>query len=464
MTKLYPENPVLIVDDEPDFLLGMAYTLRANGINNVFQCVDSREALELFRKDRFSLVILDMNMPHISGMELLGELNVSWPDLPVVVLTAVDEVDNAVECIRMGAFDYIVKPADGNRVVSSVSKALEYGQVKSENARLKHYLVDGKLSNPDAFSHIVTESDSMLSLFRYIEAISRSDAPLLITGETGTGKELVARAVHNVGAGEGKFVAFNVAGLDDNYFSDTLFGHEKGAFTGAGQRRSGLIESAAGGTIFLDEIGDLAPETQIKLLRILQEKLYYPLGSDKPRKVDARIVLATNRDLNRMVDDGSFRRDLFYRLTTHQVKLPPLRERIDDIPMLLDHFLEKASKMMGKRCPTPPRELYTLLNTHNFPGNVRELEAMVTDAVGRHISGVLSMEAFRERIFSENEEAEESSEDEFEFPETLPRLKEFENMLIDEAYRRSGGNQTIAAKLLGMSRRAFNNRIMRRKG
>jgi DNA-binding NtrC family response regulator len=335
---------------------------------------------------------------------------------------------------------------------------------------LKDYLLTDKLEHPEVFSEIVTCDKSMRAVFQYIEAIAKTILPVLITGETGVGKELIAKAVHGLSARQGEFVPVNVAGVDDPFFSDTLFGHKKGAFTGADRDRRGLIEQASGGTLFLDEIGDLHMESQVKLLRLLEERKYYPVGSDMPKLADVRIVVATNRDIESLKKQDRFRRDLFYRLRTHHVHLPPLRERKGDIPLLAEHFLEKASKTLGKKKVTPPRELFTLLSTYHFPGNIRELEGMIFDAVSQHKSGVLSLESFKEKIYSvqKGEQVPVGREPEcfpgaaeFIFPEPLPTMKEIERKLIEETLKRAGGNQTIAAQMLGLSRRALNNRLRR---
>ena len=312
----------------------------------------------------------------------------------------------------------------------------------------------------------------MRSIFQYAEAIASTSMPVLITGETGVGKELVARAIHDLGDRQGDFVPLNVAGVDDALFSDTLFGHKRGAFTGADRERRGLIEQAAAGTMFLDEIGDLGLESQVKLLRLLQEGKYYPIGSDVSKLSDARIVVATNRDIAAMQQRDAFRKDLYYRLQTHYIHIPPLRERKEDIPLLVEHFLTKSAEQLGKKRPTPPRELTTLLGTYHFPGNIRELESMIFDAVSRHQSGVLSMESFKKKIGCDQiatlevqESSSAAADKRILFPEELPTLKETEQTLIAEALERADGNQTIAARLLGLSRRALSNRLSRaRKG
>ncbi|RMF56996.1 MAG: sigma-54-dependent Fis family transcriptional regulator [Calditrichaeota bacterium] len=467
----FPLQPVLIVDDEEQFLLSAEMTLVSNGINNVLTTSDPRQVLPMLKGNYVSVILLDMIMPHISGQELLPQIITEFPDMPVIVITALNEVETAVESMKQGAFDYLVKPVDEERLVSTIRRALDYRGVHHENRMLKKYLLSDTLEHPEAFEEIITRNAAMRSIFQYVEAIAHSPLPVLITGETGVGKELIARAIHKLSGREGEFVSVNVAGVDDQLFSDTLFGHKKGAFTGADRDRKGLIEQARGGTLFLDEIGDLGMESQVKLLRLLQEGKYYQLGADEPQISTARIVVATNKDLTDLQKKGTFRKDLYYRLQTHLIYIPPLRERKEDIPLLVQHFLKKAAEQLGKKVPTPPRELFTLLKTYHFPGNVRELEGMIFDAVSRHRSGVLSLDAIREKIGIQMGpstpvspvEAEEKLDEEEKiiFPEHLPTLKATEHMLIEEALRRAEGNQTIAAQLLGISRRALNNRLSR---
>jgi len=258
----------------------------------------------------------------------------------------------------------------------------------------------------------------------------------------------------------------NVAGLDDHVFADTLFGHKKGAFTDAREARSGLIERAAGGTLFLDEIGDLSTTSQVKLLRLLQEGEFFPLGSDVAKRSDARIVVATNQDLDLLQSSGKFRKDLYYRLCDHQIHIPPLRSRREDLPVLVAHFLEKASKTLAKKKPTPPAELITLLSTYHFPGNIRELESMIFDAVSSHQSGMLSMDLFKAHLSKKHPISPVDPADSppqkgalISFSHQLPTLKQIEQLLIDEAMQRSNGNQSIAALSLGISRQALNKRL-----
>jgi two-component system nitrogen regulation response regulator GlnG len=382
-------------------------------------------------------------------------------------------VETAVQCMRTGAIDYLVKPVEENRLVSSVKRALEIRTLRAEVLSLKDRLLTDTPPRWEAFAEIITQSRAMLAIFRYIEAIAPSPQPVLITGETGTGKELVARALHRLSARPGELVAVNVAGLDDTMFSDTLFGHTRGAFTGAERVRDGLITTTAEGTLFLDEIGDLTVASQVKLLRLLQDGTFYPLGVDRPRQSRARIVCATNAEVTQQVSAGTFRKDLYYRLRTHHLHLPPLRARTGDLPLLVQYFVDKAAGMLGKEAPTVPLALYQLLNTYSFPGNVRELEALVFDAVARHQGAVLSLHSFKEtlgdtpHVAVAEPPAEPPAALMASFPERLPTLKEAEEALsealITEALRRADGNQGVAAGLLGISRQALNQRLRRRQ-
>jgi DNA-binding NtrC family response regulator len=337
-------------------------------------------------------------------------------------------------------------------------------ELQRENRDVAAHLLSGTLQHPEAFAGIVTRSRAMQTVFAYVEAVARSSQPLLVTGESGTGKELVARAAHALSGRPGPLVTVNVAGLDDAVFADTLFGHVRGAYTGAEQARHGMIEEAAGGTLFLDEIGDLSVPSQVKLLRLSQEGEYFPLGSDRPKRLQARLLVATHQDLTAKQADGSFRRDLYHRLHTHHVQIPPLRERKEDLPLLLEHFLEEAARELGKRKPTAPRQLAQLLATYSFPGNVRELRAMVHDAVTRHPGSILSMDAFQDAIEKGRggapaQAAPSAPRNPFSGVEDLPTFREAYDLLLEEALARSQGNQTLAARLLGVTQSALSKRL-----
>ncbi|TLM65394.1 MAG: sigma-54-dependent Fis family transcriptional regulator [Deltaproteobacteria bacterium] len=469
MTKtLYPNLPLLLIDDDEAWLRSMTMTLaRKAGINHVIALSDPRDVFPLLEKRRISMALVDYTMPYVSGEELLEHFGRDYPDVPVIVLTGRDQVELAVRCMKLGAFDYFIKTVEDERLLAGIQRALRLTELQQENLCLQDGYMDGALRHPEAFSSLVTRSERMLKIFKYVEAVSVSRQPVLLTGESGTGKELVARALHRLGASGGPWVAVNIAGLDDDMFADALFGHVKGAFTGAEQARHGLVEEAAGGVLFLDEVGTLSQASQVKLLRLLQEGEFRPVGSDRPRRCEARVIAATNLDLSRLQEAGSFRRDLFYRLRTHHIHLPPLRQRPEDIPLLLDHFLEQAAGELGKKKPTPPPELDLLLATYGFPGNVRELRAMVYDAVSTHEARKLSMEAFKRAMGREDElsglvEAggrAAITSGGLHFPAELPTIRSVVSQLIAEASRRAGGNQSIMAGMLGISRPALNKRL-----
>ncbi|MBF0527672.1 MAG: sigma-54-dependent Fis family transcriptional regulator [Deltaproteobacteria bacterium] len=461
----HPPHPILIVDDEPHALNSAKVALLTMGLNNVITAVNGCEALDILKRQPVEIVLLDLLLPQISGEEILERIKTDLGDLPTIMVTGVDDLEAAVRCMRHGAYDYLVKPFDRHRLEASVLKALEVSALRREYAQLKDSLLSRRLKNPEAFMELRTSDPGLIAVFKYCEAVASSRQPVLICGETGVGKELIAGAIHQLSCRSGRFVAVNVAGLDDQLFADTLFGHRKGAFTGALQSRPGLIEQAAAGTLFLDEIGDLNETSQVKLLRLLQEREYYPLGSDLSKPTDARIIVATNRDLTVMIKSGAFRSDLYYRLRTHLVRVPPLRERPGDLPLLLDYFLEEAATEFGKKRPTYPIQLPVLLKNYPFPGNIRELKAMVYDAVGRHRSGILSLEAFQEAIRGQSESKMDNvSVDGSSWAANLlrlPTLKEAGNTLIDEAMRRTGNNQHLAAQMLGLSHQALSKRLKR---
>ena len=334
--------------------------------------------------------------------------------------------------------------------------------MRRENALLKERVLQNQVKQPEAFAEIITNSPQMHAIFKYIESIAPTSQPVLITGETGVGKERIADALHRLSGRKGGIVAVNIAGLDETTFSDTLFGHKRGAFTGAERARDGLIEKASNGTLFLDEIGDLSPSSQVKLLRLLQEHEYYPLGSDVPHLTNARIVVATNRNLLNLQEKGAFRADLYYRLLQHHIHVPPLRERLEDLPLLLDYFLQIAADELQKVRPTPPPELLTLLSVYDFPGNIRELQAMIFDAVSRHEGGVLSLCSFKKLILPESygtaareRQNDGTLETLYASLNRLPSLKESEDLLIQEALKRTGGNRTLTATLLGITRQTL---------
>lgn len=465
----YPLHPVLLVDDELHTLASFDIALRSHGITNTIRCQDSREVAAILARQSVEVILLDLMMPHVTGHDILKEVRRRFPELPVIIVTGVNEVETAVRCIQEGAFDYVLKPVEIERLLPSIRRALEVRQLRRENSRLASSFFEKDPARPEVFSGIITGNEAMKALFRYCEAIAEGRQPVLITGETGVGKESIAKAIHDLSGRTGEYVTVNVAGLDDQIFADTLFGHAKGAFTGADRNRSGLVEKATGGSLFLDEIGDLSEASQVKLLRFLEEREYYPLGADQVQHSDARVIVATHHDLEQQHKKGLFRTDLFYRLRTHRVQVPPLRERKDDLPALLDFFLGQAAAEFKKEKPRCPEGLVPLLAEYDFPGNVRELRALAFDAVSHHRDATLSLAFFQRELGTTSQPENPPAPPAKALPQKswatvldrLPTLKDADRELITEALRRSNNNQRAAALLLGITPQALNQRLKR---
>ncbi len=451
------DKPILVVDDEPEILMAVDTTLRMAGFDHIVTINDARDVIRHMEREIPGLILLDLNMPHINGGRLLKIIRKTWPRIPVIVLTGTIEVDTAVKCMKIGAMDYVLKPVEEERLVTAVKQALAMEETGITGKKLLHQDLFAQIKNPSAFRQIITQDKKMHSIFHYVEAIAPSLQPVLVCGETGVGKELVGQCIHDLSGRKGK-----LAGLDDNVFSDTLFGHVPGAFTGADKARSGLIEQAAGGTLLLDEIGDLALTSQVKLLRLLQEGDYLPLGSDKTRHSDARIIASTNQDLWALEKQGKFRRDLIYRLSTHTLTLPPLRERLLDLPLLLDRFVCQAAAELDKPIPDIPKTLIEQMETYPFKGNIRELKSMVHDAVSRYEKGPITADLFKGLDAAVKDDTlDTAAPPSLETDKGLPTLKEASNLLVEKAMEQAGGNQSAAARILGISQQALSKRLQK---
>ncbi|MDK9706734.1 MAG: sigma-54 dependent transcriptional regulator [Desulforhopalus sp.] len=457
---------ILLVDDEQSELDAYSLLLTSMGIKNVVTQNDSRKVSATLAGMQSPVLFLDLNMPHMTGQDVLRELKILHPQVPVIIITANSEIETAVECLRLGAHDYLVKPIDLKMFSSALRNALEISLLRNEVMSLKGISFATDAPRHPAFDQIVTRSPAMLSIFQYIESIAGSGMPTLILGETGSGKELIAKAIHEISGLTGNYVAVDVSGLDDTLFSDTLFGHAKGAYTGADGVRSGLIEKAVGGTLFLDEIGELSEISQVKLLRLLQENIYYPLGSDQPKHCQARIITAANKDLSMLAGrDGEFRMDLYYRLSTHLIRLPPLRERREDIPALVAFLSAKAATAMHKAPPTVSDRALELLLHHPFLGNIRELKAYIVDAVARCDTGRIEEDLIASRLIAPISPQLETASGASSLTSLLgrfPSLEELTEYAIGEAMASSDNNQSQAARLLGISRQALNKRLRKR--
>ena len=367
---------ILIVDDEKNYLLVLEALLADAGYE-VITSDSANEALEIALSHDLDLVITDVRMPGLDGMEFLAQLSSRQPDLPVIMMTAYATVEKAVEAMKRGAFDYITKPFKNEELILTIRKAIEMHRLKQENR-----LLSRQLQERFKFGNIFGKSKVMRQVYEIIEKVAQTRASVLITGESGTGKELIAKAIHFTSPRRDKqFISVNCSALPETLLESELFGHEKGAFTGAVTQRKGRFELAHTGTLFLDEVGDMSPALQVKLLRVLQEMMFERVGGTKTLQVDARLVAASNRDLGRELEIGRFREDLYYRLKVVHIKVPPLRERRDDIPLLVHHFLEKVAKANGLPVKGVTHDALKQMYQYDWIGNVRELENVIERAV-----------------------------------------------------------------------------------
>jgi len=498
-------HTIMIVDDEYSHLHSMESLLSED--YHIITAADGMEALALIQKmdqpQNISVVISDHRMPGISGVQLLEKLKEIIPDTIRIILTAFDEKADIIDAINKAQiYEFILKPFDVEDLKIAVKRCVETFDLKKkleeyriqlehtvekrteelkhtkENLRetekvadrLKESIFSEGPKHPEYFTDIITKSKKMLDIFKYIEAIAVSKEPVLITGETGTGKELIARAIHKAsGKKEGNFVSDNVARGNDNLLEDRLYGHEKGGYTGAINKRDGLLKKAENGMLFLDEIGDLDLNLQSNLLRLIQDKKYSPIGSDIEQTTNARFIFATNKNINDLKEKGNFRNDLFFRLNTYHIKLPPLRERKEDILPLVEHFLEEAAKESNKEIPLLPGNLLSLLYSYHFPGNIRELRSMVFEAVSLHQPDEeqeLSLNIFIKKIEEQGGKIPGSISDSvpepdidgssmISFGDPFPQFYQLLKFYTHEAMRRAKGNQTQAAKLTGLERPSF---------
>lgn len=370
---------ILIVDDEEVALNSIKRLLKWKGIRNVDTCMNGKDAIARIRETDYDIVLLDLLMPEIDGLQVLESTKPYRPHTQFIILTAIDDIPTTVKAIRLGAYDYLVKPVDNDLLFLAIKRAYEHRGLLIGLSATAGY---DKTKIPAAFSAIVTQDSRMCSLLSYAGIMAGGGNPIMITGESGTGKELVARGIHQAGPmPQGPFVAVNVSAIPSSMFESQFFGHAKGAFTGAEAPHRGYFEQADGGTLFLDEIGELPLDLQTKLLRVLEEKSFYPLGAAKPLWVDVRVISASNRDIEKACQEGNFRLDLLYRLKSVHIHLPPLRERDGDVSLLARHFLRKACDSLKKEVAGFSPEAMDLLNGRDYPGNVRELSQMIDNAV-----------------------------------------------------------------------------------
>ncbi|CUS34533.1 Acetoacetate metabolism regulatory protein AtoC [Candidatus Nitrospira nitrosa] len=373
---------ILVVDDEQSLREVLSIMLKRAGYA-VTIAMDGEDAVELLQKEIFDLVITDLRMPKVDGMEVLKAVKSASPETVVLIITAFASADSAVEAMKQGAYDYLTKPFQVDEVQLIIRNALEKRRLTTENMLLKR-----EMASQSSFAQLVGQSEAIQRVFEVVRKVADSKSNVLICGESGTGKELVARAIHyNSARSALPFVAVNCSAVPETLLESELFGHMKGSFTGAIANKAGLFEIANGGTIFLDEIGDTTPTIQVKLLRVIQEREFRRVGGSQDIKVDVRIVAATNKDLEKAVADGSFREDLYYRLDVIPIRLPPLRMRTGDIPLLVNHFLERFAKESGKPKPVFSSDAMHVLLEHEWRGNVRELENLIERVVAFSVDG-----------------------------------------------------------------------------
>jgi len=449
-------NRILVVDDETSMRQLLEITLRKEGYR-VTTARSGRKAVEAFENAPYDLVISDIKMPDMSGVEVLRKVKEVAPETPVIMITAYSSAETAVEALRLGAYDYIAKPFKIDELKVTIKNALEKSQLKEQVVTLKR-----TLREKHGLDAILGRSPKMIKLFELIESVASNNSTILITGESGTGKELAARAIHvHSSRREQPFVSVNCGAVPESLLESELFGHLRGSFTGATTNTKGLFEVAHTGTILLDEIAEMSPSMQVKLLRVLQEKKIRRIGATEEMEVDVRILAATNKNLEEMVAEKTFREDLYYRLNVIPIHMVPLRERREDIPLLAEHFLTKANGHMNKRIAKISDEAMELLCQHDWPGNVRELENVIERAVALEPSQLILPERLPEKIQQGNggvavgrggESLDELPEEGLDFHKHMDSIQK---RLLSMALARAGGVQTRAAKFLRMNLRSF---------
>ncbi|KAF0183171.1 MAG: acetoacetate metabolism regulatory protein AtoC [Nitrospirae bacterium] len=437
---------ILLIEDEPSMRLGMQHFLTSQGFA-VSPCADGDHGIDAILRERFDLIITDLKLPRRSGFEILEVAREKAPNAGVIIITAYAEVRDAVKAIKEGAFDYIAKPFSNDELIVAVERYLKYRKLEDEVFRLRESLKERR-----GFADFIGASPAMMDVFDRTAAVAATDVPVLIQGESGTGKELVANAVHGLsGRSDKPFIKINCAAMPENLFESELFGAEKGAFTGAHEMRKGRFEFAHGGSIFFDEIADIPPALQPKLLRVLEEKTVTRLGSNVPIPVDVRTICASGKNLKECVAAGTFRSDLFYRINVVPIKLPPLRERPEDIPYFIDHFVRVFSKQFNKGSLAVTPQAYDMLLSYRYPGNVRELKHALERAVIFAKDGVVDVRVLPDEMLQGAQESACGSA-----PLSLEEsVRCFEKRRILKALQDTSGKKQEAAELLGISRKVL---------
>lgn len=442
------KSKILIADDDDSLRRVLEFQLQEAGFD-VLSAENGSRALEIFSEYEIDCVITDWRMPNLNGAELLKRVASINSEIPVIVITAFGDVETAVTALRGGAFDFITKPFNREAIILTINKALKYGAVLSENRRLRRLVhEDSQLEN------IVGSSEKMQAVFERVERVAKTTVTVLIEGESGTGKELIARAIHFSGPRKAKpFIAVNCAAIPETMIEAELFGYKKGAFTGAASESKGKFEEANHGTLFLDEISAMPLSLQSRLLRVLQEHEITRLGENLPRKVDVRIVSSTNENLTLLIEENRFREDLYYRLAVVPIPLPPLRERVQDVPVLIEHFLQTSAEKHGIKSPKLDRDVYRALYRYRWPGNVRELENTIERMVVLSDGDLISVDELPKSIAQPRTDTTDVLW--FDLPEQPIDLEKVESEIIREALRTFNGNQSQAARYLKITRSAL---------
>jgi two-component system response regulator HydG len=453
---------ILVIDDNETIREGVATVVAKMG-HKVYVAENGKKGLKVYKSRQIDFVISDLKMEGMDGIEVLKAVIEQDPDMVVMIITAFGTVDTAVEAMKMGAFDFITKPFSPDVLRAKVDQALEVAKIRKEKVRLEeeNLILRAETHGENNFSNIVGSSGSMEKVFDVIRKVAQSDSSVLISGESGTGKELVAKALHDQSRRKDKaFIKVNCGALAETLLESEMFGHEKGSFTGAVKRKLGRFELADGGSIFLDEIGEIGSALQLKLLRVLQEREFERVGGEETIPVDVRVIAATNKDLEEMVEKGSFREDLYYRLHIVPLMIPPLRERLSDIDDLVPHFLSKLAKRTGKQISTISNSAMQLLKQYDWPGNVRELENIIEQAMVFAEGQELNVDDLPSNLCKKtvctdssglSEQLEVSLQD-----KTLPEvLDDLERRLILEAFEKSGRIKTETARNLGIKTSAL---------
>jgi DNA-binding NtrC family response regulator len=439
------EQPlILVIDDEQSLVETLTVLLKREGFE-VVSALTGAEGLERFDERQPDLVLVDVRMPKMDGVEVLEAVRERSPTTPFVLMTAQASLQSAIRAVNLGATHYVQKPFANEELIAILRRSLDYGEVQRENRAIREELRQSRARTGDA-ARPIGESPKFIEALELAESVAGSESTILIRGESGTGKEIFSRYIHDLSPrSDGRFLSINCAALPESLLESELFGHVKGSFTGAVKDKEGLFVAAGGGSFFLDEVGEMAPATQVKLLRVLQQREVVPVGATRPIPVDVRLIAATNRDLERDIETGRFRRDLYYRLNVIALDLPPLRERVEDVLLLAEHFLDRLSDEQGTERKKLSKDAAEVLSAYRWPGNVRELENVIERAVVLTEGTTIKPDAFPGRLREAPPEPLVRDE-----PPPNPTLEVIEQAYIAHVLKAEGGNKTRAAEVLGI--------------